>query len=238
MGVDYYNILKVNRNASEDDLRKSYKRLAMIWHPDKNPTAKRTEAEAKFKQISEAYDVLSDPQKRQIYDLYGEEGLKSGQCPPPPPSTSRHYFQRQHPNPSFRFKPRDAEDIYEELFGSESAGANGCYADSRFWVLCALNGIGGLPSIRRALPGRVFCFGPGKPALLKGRNASGPIVPLAHTTAETHVGRHLNILLDYRTRFLTWKVDIFVFPFSFWIWALEFGRKAENETLKNKRGSA
>ncbi|XP_011028701.1 PREDICTED: dnaJ homolog subfamily B member 1-like [Populus euphratica] len=122
MGVDYYNILKVNRNASEDDLRKSYKRLAMIWHPDKNPTARRTEAEAKFKQISEAYDVLSDPQKRQIYDLYGEEGLKSGQCPPPSPSTSRHYFQRQHPNPSFRFKPRDADDIYEELFGSESGG--------------------------------------------------------------------------------------------------------------------
>ncbi|KAG5230049.1 hypothetical protein OIU76_022098 [Salix suchowensis] len=122
MGVDYYNILKVNRNASEDDLRKSYKRLAMIWHPDKNPTTKRSEAEAKFKQISEAYDVLSDPQKRQIYDLYGEEGLKSGQCPPPPPSTSRHYFQRQHPNPSFRFKPRDAEDIYEELFGSEKGG--------------------------------------------------------------------------------------------------------------------
>lgn len=122
MGVDYYNILKVNRNASEDDLRKSYKRLAMIWHPDKNPTTKRSEAEAKFKQISEAYDVLSDPQKRQIYDLYGEEGLKSGHCPPPPPSTSRHYFQRQHPNPSFRFKPRDAEDIYEELFGSESGG--------------------------------------------------------------------------------------------------------------------
>jgi DnaJ family protein B protein 4 len=125
MGVDYYNILKVNRNASEDDLRKSYKRLAMIWHPDKNPTAKRTEAEAKFKQISEAYDVLSDPQKRQIYDLYGEEGLKSGQCPPPSPSTSRHYFQRQHPNPSFRFKPRNAEDIYEELFGSESGGGGG-----------------------------------------------------------------------------------------------------------------
>ncbi|CAK7322892.1 unnamed protein product [Dovyalis caffra] len=138
MGVDYYNILKVNRNASDDDLRKSYKRLAMIWHPDKNPTTKRTEAEAKFKQISEAYDVLSDPQKRQIYDLYGEEGLKSGQFPPPTPpsSTSRHYFQRQHPNPSFRFKPRDAEDIYEELFGSESGagGANerGNYSRGHF----------------------------------------------------------------------------------------------------------
>ncbi|KAE9452262.1 hypothetical protein C3L33_15835, partial [Rhododendron williamsianum] len=58
MGVDYYNILKVNRNATDDDLKKSYRRLAMKWHPDKNPTTKK-EAEAKFKQISEAYEVLS-----------------------------------------------------------------------------------------------------------------------------------------------------------------------------------
>ncbi|KAF2316000.1 hypothetical protein GH714_040795 [Hevea brasiliensis] len=103
MGVDYYNMLKVNRNASDDDLKKAYKRLAMIWHPDKNPSAKRIEAEAKFKQISEAYDVLSDPQKRQIYDLYGEEALKSGLYPPPSSaSSSSHYYQR-HTNPSFRY---------------------------------------------------------------------------------------------------------------------------------------
>lgn len=56
MGLDYYNILKVNRNATEDDLKKSYRRLAMKWHPDKNPNTK-TEAEAKFKQISEAYEA-------------------------------------------------------------------------------------------------------------------------------------------------------------------------------------
>ncbi|GKU99734.1 hypothetical protein SLEP1_g12534 [Rubroshorea leprosula] len=56
MGVDYYNVLKVNRNATEDDLKKSYRRLAMKWHPDKNPNSKK-EAEAKFKQISEAYEA-------------------------------------------------------------------------------------------------------------------------------------------------------------------------------------
>ena len=56
MGVDYYNILKVGRNATEDDVKKAYRRLAMKWHPDKNPTNKK-EAEAKFKQISEAYEV-------------------------------------------------------------------------------------------------------------------------------------------------------------------------------------
>lgn len=124
MGVDYYNILKVNRNASDEDLKRAYRRLAMIWHPDKN--VNKQEAEAKFKQISEAYDVLSDPQKRQIYDLYGEEGLKSGQFPPPPRSArnqSYYYNNQQHPNPNFRFNPRNAEDIYAEIFG-ENSNAN------------------------------------------------------------------------------------------------------------------
>lgn len=125
MGVDYYNILKVNRNASDEDLKKAYRRLAMIWHPDKNPTSNKQEAEAKFKSISEAYDVLSDPQKRQIYDLYGEEALKSGQVPPPPRGAGPYSYRahQQHPNPSFRFNPRDADDIYAELFGNESVGA-------------------------------------------------------------------------------------------------------------------
>ncbi|XP_010550647.1 PREDICTED: dnaJ homolog subfamily B member 13-like isoform X2 [Tarenaya hassleriana] len=142
MGVDYYNILKVNHNATDEDLKKAYKRLAMIWHPDKNPSARRPEAEAKFKQISEAYDVLSDPKKRQIYDLYGEEGLKSGQFPPSTASSSSsaassssrasphfnvHHPHRQHPPnaASFRFNPRDAEDIYAEFFGSDGGGGGG-----------------------------------------------------------------------------------------------------------------
>ncbi|PIA40195.1 hypothetical protein AQUCO_02500119v1 [Aquilegia coerulea] len=124
MGVDYYNILKVNRNANEEDLKKAYKRLAMRWHPDKNQTNKK-EAEAKFKQISEAYDVLTDPQKRQIYDLYGEEALKSGQVPSPPSAFRNSSTTGVHPNSSFRFNPRNAEDIYEELFGGSDVGGNG-----------------------------------------------------------------------------------------------------------------
>lgn len=56
MGVDYYKILQVDRNAKDEDLKKAYRKLAMKWHPDKNPNNKK-EAEAKFKQISEAYDV-------------------------------------------------------------------------------------------------------------------------------------------------------------------------------------
>jgi DnaJ family protein B protein 4 len=112
MGVDYYNILKVSRNASEEDLKKAYKRLAMKWHPDKNPASKR-EAEAKFKQISEAYDVLSDPQKRQIYDVYGEEGLQAAEFASP----------NSAGGPSgFRWNPRDAEDIFAEFFGGDDGG--------------------------------------------------------------------------------------------------------------------
>lgn len=132
MGKDYYNILKVSRSASDEDLKRAYKRLALFWHPDKNP-ANKQEAEAKFKQISEAYDVLSDPQKRQIYDLYGEETLKSGKIPPPTPQATSssayspvyQHFQRQHPNTStFKFKPRNADDIYAEFFGSEGGGGS------------------------------------------------------------------------------------------------------------------
>lgn len=76
---EYYRILKVNRNATDEELKKAYKRLAMKWHPDKNnqQSVKREQAEAKFKQISEAYDVLSDPKKRQIYDFYGHYPLNS-----------------------------------------------------------------------------------------------------------------------------------------------------------------
>ncbi|CAN6878008.1 unnamed protein product [Brassica oleracea] len=65
-----YAASSVSRNANDDDLKKSYRRLAMKWHPVKNPLTKKA-AEAKFKQISQAYDVLSDPQRRHAYDQHG-----------------------------------------------------------------------------------------------------------------------------------------------------------------------
>src|SRR5512136_1733067 len=71
---DYYKILGVSRDASEDEIKKSYRKVAMQHHPDRNPGNR--EAEEKFKVASEAYEVLRDPGKRQIYDRYGIEGLK------------------------------------------------------------------------------------------------------------------------------------------------------------------
>ncbi|CAL0324712.1 unnamed protein product [Lupinus luteus] len=117
MGIDYYKILNVDRSSKDDDLKRAYRKLAMKWHPDKNPNNKR-DAEAKFKQISEAYDVLSDPQKRQVYDQFGEEGLK-GQVPPQSAGGFSSGSDGGGPT-MFRFNPRNADDIFSEFFGFSS----------------------------------------------------------------------------------------------------------------------
>ncbi|QKX02274.1 molecular chaperone DnaJ [Wolbachia endosymbiont of Dirofilaria (Dirofilaria) immitis] len=72
---DYYELLEVGRNASIDEIKKAYKRLALKYHPDRNPGNK--EAEEKFKEITAAYEVLSDPEKKAGYDRYGHEGTSS-----------------------------------------------------------------------------------------------------------------------------------------------------------------
>ena len=71
---DYYEVLGVNRNATQDELKSSYRKLALKYHPDRNPGNK--EAEEKFKEASEAYEVLRDSQKRRIYDQFGHQGLE------------------------------------------------------------------------------------------------------------------------------------------------------------------
>jgi len=70
---DYYKLLNINKDASSSDIKKSYRKLAMKYHPDRNPGDKR--AEEKFKQISEAYEILSNPQKKQAYDQFGHDGV-------------------------------------------------------------------------------------------------------------------------------------------------------------------
>ncbi len=71
---DYYEVLGVSKSASADDIKRAYRRMAIKYHPDKNPGDK--EAEAKFKECAEAYEVLSDPEKRKRYDQFGHEGLR------------------------------------------------------------------------------------------------------------------------------------------------------------------
>jgi molecular chaperone DnaJ len=77
--ADYYAVLEVPRTASDDEIKGAYRKLAMRWHPDRNNGSK--EAEEKFKELTEAYDVLRDPQKRAAYDRFGEAGLRGGGMP-------------------------------------------------------------------------------------------------------------------------------------------------------------
>ncbi len=74
---DYYEILGVGKNSSQDEIKKSYRKVAMKYHPDRNPNNK--EAEDKFKEATEAYEVLSDSDKRRRYDQFGHEGMRAGQ---------------------------------------------------------------------------------------------------------------------------------------------------------------
>ena len=71
--LDYYEVLEVTRTSDKESIKKSYRKLALKYHPDRNPDDK--DAEERFKLINEAYEVLSDENKRAIYDRYGKEGL-------------------------------------------------------------------------------------------------------------------------------------------------------------------
>ncbi|XP_047136026.1 dnaJ homolog subfamily B member 6 isoform X1 [Hydra vulgaris] len=114
MPDDYYSILGVGKSATDNDIKKAYRKLALKWHPDKNPD-KKAEAEEMFKKISEAYEVLSDKEKRNVYDVYGKDGLKAG--------GGGHYQE-----PSFNgfsgasFSFRHAEDIFREFFEHDPFG--------------------------------------------------------------------------------------------------------------------
>jgi len=72
---DYYKLLDVPRDADKEDIKKAYRKLAMKYHPDRNSEAN---AEDKFKEVTEAYEVLRDSEKRSLYDRFGEAGVKRG----------------------------------------------------------------------------------------------------------------------------------------------------------------
>ncbi len=97
---DYYEVLGVSRNADIKEIKSAYRRLAFQYHPDRNPGDK--DAEEKFKEASEAYEVLSDPQKRELYDRFGHEGLKG--------SGYREYSDIDDIFSNF-------SDIFEDFFG-------------------------------------------------------------------------------------------------------------------------
>ena len=148
MGRDYYADLGVAKGASDAELKKAYRKLAMKWHPDKNKGDKT--AEAKFKKISEAYDVLSDSDKRETYDKFGEEGLKRG---------FGNGFGANGAGFSgggHNFNFRRPEDLFSEVFGSGFGGGGGMNDFSSLF-----NGGGGFHSFSGGQPGFSHPFGGG-----------------------------------------------------------------------------
>ncbi|XP_068698019.1 dnaJ protein homolog 1-like [Montipora foliosa] len=118
MGKDFYDILGVPRNATDKEIKKAYKKLALIWHPDKN---KSPGAEDKFKEISEAYDVLSDKEKREVFDTYGEEGLKGV---PGSDNGSNMNFRGPGFAKTFVFTSGNAKDTFARAFGNDDEFAD------------------------------------------------------------------------------------------------------------------
>jgi DnaJ family protein A protein 2 len=112
----FYTILGVEKTASEEEIKRSYKKLAIRYHPDKNPDD-REAAEKKFKELAAAYEVLSNPQKREIYDKYGEEGLKEGFGDTDPSSIFEQLFPGFFPGGGRRrdHGPRRGEDLVHTL---------------------------------------------------------------------------------------------------------------------------
>lgn len=127
--VDYYEVLEIQRNATPEEIKKAYRQKAIKFHPDKNPGDKT--AEARFKEISEAYEVLSDEKKRQIYDRHGKAGLEGAGGMP---GSGGHGFASM--DEALRtfmgaFGGGGADSVFESFFGGGGGGGGGGPAGGR-----------------------------------------------------------------------------------------------------------
>ncbi|XP_008832653.1 dnaJ homolog subfamily B member 3 [Nannospalax galili] len=147
--VDYYEALGVPRQASAEAIRKAYRRLALRWHPDKNPEHKE-EAERRFKQVAQAYQVLSDARRREVYDRCGEPCEDCG-------GAAGGAFQDAF---QYVFSFREPADVFREFFGGQdpfSLDFFGDPLDNFFWDRRRSWGSRG----RRAVPFSAFSVFPG-----------------------------------------------------------------------------
>src|SRR5208283_742671 len=120
MAEDYYRVLGVARTASQDEIKKAYRKLARKHHPDVNQGNKA--AEEKFKQLSGAFEVLSDPKKRALYDEFGEDAAKMGFDPKKADAYRAYREQATHRPPEGPDGGFDFSDIFGDLFNRGEGG--------------------------------------------------------------------------------------------------------------------
>lgn len=130
MGKDYYKTLNVSKTATEEEIKKAYRKLALKYHPDKN---KAPGAEEKFKDLAEAYEVLSDKRKRDIYDQVGEEGLKAGAGPGGPGFGGPRGTAGPGQTFTYQFQG-DPYETFKQFFQSDGGG-----------IFTSMGGFGGSP---------------------------------------------------------------------------------------------
>ncbi len=126
---DYYGVLGVNREAGADEIKREYRKLARRYHPD---VSKEADAEARFKEIGQAYEVIGDEKKRKLYDRYGEswKAVSEGRAPEPDADSIRHESQGEEFDPG---QFRDLGSLFEELFGGPRAGRPGSRHPTPGW---------------------------------------------------------------------------------------------------------
>ena len=149
---DYYKILDVSDSANQEDIKKSYRKLALELHPDHNPNDPASEN--KFKEITEAYGVLSDPNKKQEYDRFRSDYL-SGRT-----TSSSRFRYSQEDIFSSMFQGQNARDIFEEL--NREFSRSGVRSGNSFFESIFFGGaVGGLGRILRMVPGPIGRIGMG-----------------------------------------------------------------------------
>src|SRR5215470_12185843 len=116
--IDYYKILGLDKNASQEDIKKAYRKLARKYHPDLNPNDK--EANKKFQQINEANEVLSDPENRKKYDQYGENWQHAEQFEKAKQERASHGGWEQQGFSSEDFGNEEFSDFFQSLFGNRA----------------------------------------------------------------------------------------------------------------------